>query len=182
LYDDPQLRSATLRISFNTRLPLLDRNDGAVCVDTPQHGARWMSAADVQDAREATSSPTGTELVQIARRFLGLPYLWGGRSGFALDCSGLTSAVYEAAGIDLPRDASAQAVHAGGHPVADADLRAGDLLFWASDSGTGAIHHVAMYTELEQMIEAPGSAYPVRIAPVRFDSEYWGARRFLPVG
>jgi cell wall-associated NlpC family hydrolase len=181
LYDDALLRSVPMQISFNTRLPRLDRIDGAVRVGTPDHGARWISADDVEVHGESsdTSYPTGADLLDLAKRFVGVPYLWGGRSGFGLDCSGLTSTVYEAAGVDLPRDASAQALYAGGHRVDDADLVPGDLLFWAHDDGTGAIHHVAMYCDEQHMIEAPGSADPLRITPVRFDSEYWGARRFL---
>jgi len=184
LYDDARLRSKSMQISFNTRLPRLERIDGALLVGTPDHGARWICAADVEvhGASNDASYPTGADLVDRAKRFVGVPYLWGGRSGFGLDCSGITSTVYEAAGVDLPRDASAQARCAGGHQVDDADLQPGDLLFWAHDDGTGAIHHVAMYSDDQHMIEAPGSADPVRITPVRFNSEYWGARRFLSAG
>jgi cell wall-associated NlpC family hydrolase len=184
LHHDELLRSAAMQISFNTRLPLLDRVEGAVAVQTPDHGARWMNADDVRcgDASQGSAGPRGADLVEAATKFLGLPYLWGGRSGFGIDCSGLTSVAYEAGGLELPRDASAQARDAAGRRVADSDLQAGDLLFWASDNGVGAIHHVAMYTDEGHMVEAPGSADPVRITPVRFDSEYWGARRFLSDG
>lgn len=184
LHHDELLRSGAMQISFNTRLPCLDRVEGAVAVATPDHGPRWINADDVRsgDASQESAGPTGAELVEAATKFLGLPYLWGGRSGFGIDCSGLTSVAYEAEGLDLPRDASAQARDAAGRRVADSDLQAGDLLFWASDNGAGAIRHVAMYTAEGHMIEAPGSADPVRITPVRFDSDYWGARRFLPDG
>ncbi|HEX3826473.1 MAG TPA: C40 family peptidase [Sporichthyaceae bacterium] len=179
LYKDPLLTARTMQISFLTRLPLLDRVDIAVRVDTPD-GPRWISAADVAVADESGygPEPTGAVLVETAKRFLGLPYLWGGRSGFAPDCSGLTSMVYAAAGVDIPRDASAQALHGGGQRVDAVDLQPGDLLFWAKDEGVGAIHHVAMYIGEQHMIEAPGSAETVRITPVRFDAEYWGAVRF----
>jgi cell wall-associated NlpC family hydrolase len=183
LYNDPLLSARRMQVSFLTRLPLLDRVDTAVQVNTPD-GARWISAADVAVAGESADAaePTGADLVRIAKTFLDLPYLWGGRSGFAPDCSGLTSMVYAAAGVDIPRDASAQALHGAGQRVDAVDLEPGDLLFWAHDEGAGAIHHVAMYTGEQQMIEAPGSAETVRITPVRFDAEYWGAVRFDVVG
>jgi len=182
LYDDARLQSRAMQISSNTRLPRLDLIDGAVRVETPDHGARWICADDVEfrGPGNDASRPTGAGLAELAKRFVGVPYLWGGRSGFGLDCSGFTSMIYEAAGVDLPRDASAQAQCAGGRRVDAADLQPGDLLFWAHDYGTGAIHHVAMYSDEQLMIEAPGSADPVRLTPARFDAEYWGARRFLP--
>jgi hypothetical protein len=180
LYADRSLRTPVLEVSFLTRLPLVDRTDGAWCLDTP-HGPRWIAVADVAapEDRIGRAAPECAELLEIAKEFLGLPYLWGGRSGFAPDCSGLTSLVYAAVGIDLPRDASAQAVDAAGTKIEIADLRAGDLLFWANDTGAGSVHHVAMCMDRETMIEAPGSADPVRITPIRFDEEYCGARRFL---
>jgi cell wall-associated NlpC family hydrolase len=182
LYEDPLLRSPALAVSFNTRLPWREHFDGALRLDTPGHGPRWIAVGDVElSARgDAATRTTGAQLVELAKRFVGLPYVWGGRSGFALDCSGITSAVYETAGIHLPRDASAQAQDPTGRPVEIADLRTGDLLFWAADDGAGAIRHVALYDAEQQMVEAPGSADPVRVTPARFNSEYWGARRFLP--
>jgi cell wall-associated NlpC family hydrolase len=111
--------------------------------------------------------------------FLDLPYLWGGRSGFAVDCSGLTSAVYEAHGVTIPRDAGAQALHGHGERVGDDDLAPGDLLFYGAGPDTGPIHHVTMYAGGGQMIEASGSAASVRITAVRPGDGYWGAVRFL---
>lgn len=180
LYDDPQLRSADLRIGVNTRLPVLARTSGSVLVDTPDHGAEWLAAKDVTVYRHATDipRPTGADLVRFAKKFRRLPYLWGGRSGFGVDCSGFTSTVYQAHGIELPRDADAQAVQGGGHKVARDDLEPGDLLFYAHEEGAGSIYHVALYVGDGRMIEAHGSK-PVRIDPVRFDADYWGAMRYV---
>jgi cell wall-associated NlpC family hydrolase len=181
LYNDHELHSKALRISNNTRLPELARNGDAVLVDTPDHGAKWVSAKDVgvYTSEKDIPSPTGADLVKYAKEFLDVPYLWGGRSGFGVDCSGFTSTVYEANGIDIPRDADAQALYGGGQKVDKADLQAGDLLFYADDNGTGSIYHVAMYIGNGQMIEAYDSATPVRITTVRFGTDYWGAERFL---
>ncbi|MFE9611198.1 NlpC/P60 family protein [Streptomyces sp. NPDC006012] len=181
LYDDRGLRSKALRLSNNTRLPELARAGEAVLVDTPGDGAKWVSAKDVDvySRERDIPYPTGADLVNYAKKFLDLPYLWGGRSGFGVDCSGFTSTVYEANGVDIPRDADAQALHGGGRKVDKADLRPGDLLFYADGNGTGSIYHVAMYIGDQQMIEAYDSATPVRITTVRFGSDYWGAERFL---
>lgn len=76
----------------------------------------------------------GVRLVNTARRFLGVPYLWGGTTVNGFDCSGLAQTVFRQNGMQLLRDVSQQA--RGGRPVeideSFANLRAGDLLFFGS--------------------------------------------------
>jgi cell wall-associated NlpC family hydrolase len=182
LYKDPGLHSKALRVSADTRLPELARTADAVLVATPDRGPEWLGAQDVHVYRTATDipAPTGADLVRYAEQYLGTPYLWGGRSGFGVDCSGFTSMVYEANGIAIPRDADAQALYGGGRRVDQADLQPGDLMYYADDGGKGSIYHVAMYIGGGRMIEAYDSATPVRITAARFGGDYWGATRFLP--
>lgn len=180
LYDDVALTRRATEVSANTRLPVLDERDDVVLVATPSDGVRWVGADAVTVVADGESapSPTGAELLASARGFLGRPYLWGGRAGYGLDCSGLTGTVYGLHGITIPRDASAQAT--GGKAVAKDRLQPGDLLFYAGTGGKGAVHHVAMYAGAGQMIEAFDAATPVRVTPARLDGEYAGARRYLP--
>ena len=56
-------------------------------------------------------SCTEESICKVARTFLGLPYLWGGSSAKAVDCSGFVQSVYFMNGLILPRDASLQALH-----------------------------------------------------------------------
>lgn len=188
LYDDSQMAQPFMQISFNTRLPVLgqDPATSAIEVDTPAEGPKWISAADaaIYSSVSAIPYPTGDDLVQTAEKFLGVDYLWAGRSGWMFDCSGLTGAIYEAYGITIPRDADAQALDGGATRVATqsdqttANLQAGDILFYATD-GTGSIYHDALYIGNGQMIEAYGAGIPVRVTPVRFGTDYWGAVRYL---
>ena len=185
LYREPGLANKDLEISANTRLPVLNQTDKAVQVATPDRGPRWLDSRTVSVYQKPTDipHPTGADLVRYAATFLGIPYVWGGWSGFAIDCSGLTATTYEVYGITLPRDAGPQAADTRGRPVEKSALQPGDLLFYSNDlkdpADFDAIHHVAMYYGNGEMIEAFDKSEPVRIAPVRLDGDYWGARRYL---
>ena len=120
------------------------------------------------------------ELVRTARRFIGVPYRWGGtsaRSGF--DCSGLTMTVYRLNGLDLPRSARAQ--FRTGKSVARSDIRQGDLVFFATARGS-RVSHVGIYAGGDTFIHAPGRGKSIRTASldnVYFRSRYKGARRYF---
>jgi gamma-D-glutamyl-L-lysine dipeptidyl-peptidase len=184
-YRESGLSDQDLEISTNTRLPVLSRTDKAVQVTTPDRGPRWLDAQTVAVYEKPTdiTHPTGADLVRYAAMFVNVPYLWGGRAGFGFDCSGFTSTIYQVHGITLPRDAGPQAADSRGRPVDKSALQPGDLLFYSHDStdpdNPDAIHHVAMYSGNGDMIEAFDSTTPVRITPVRLDTDYWGARRYL---
>ena len=151
---------------------------GEVRVLMPRGATRRLSsrAVVVRAPREAATPFTPAGLERTAKSFLGLQYLWGGLSGFGLDCSGLTWLDYRVHGVRIPRDALPQSRH-GRH----ASTRAvGDLLFYASN---GLVHHVSMYIGGGYMIHAPRTGEPVQI--VRFSQqplrrEYAGARRYRP--
>ena len=87
-------------------------------------------------------APVVGDFVAQAERFLGVPYLWGGRSAWGIDCSGLVQVALAAVGVTAPRDSDMQEGLLG-EPVADeAPVERGDLLFWrghvgiAADAGT----------------------------------------------
>lgn len=97
--------------------------------------------------------PSGEWIAKIARRFLHAPYLWGGRSPFGIDCSGLTQMVYKIAGIPLMRDASQQVLQ--GHTVDFMEeCTPGDLAFF--DNGKGDITHVGIMLADCHIIHASG--------------------------
>src|SRR5690606_38044107 len=123
----------------------------------------------------------GADLLATAREFLGLPYLWGGTSGFGVDCSGFVYLVHRAHGLLIPRDAGPQRDHGWGRPVEREELAPGDLVFFAHDQGRGAVHHVAMYAGDGRMIHAPNSERSVEEIPLDtppYGEKYAGARRY----
>src|SRR5690625_124436 len=182
LYNGKKLADTYLRISFNTRLPVLAQTDKAIKVATPDDGPKWLAADSVSVYKSFADipAPTAADLIKTGKMFMGLPYLWGGRSGFAYDCSGFTGSIYQGHGILIPRDASAQAAWNQGQRISGDQLQPGTLMFYARDHGKGHVHHVGMYIAHDRMMEAYNSATPVRTTKARFGEEYWGARRVLP--
>jgi hypothetical protein len=85
------------------------------------------------------------DFVAVAERFLGIPYLWGGKTNYGLDCSGLLQVSLNACGIPCPRDSDMQE-RALGSPVEAASLRRGDLIFWKG--------HVAIVRNEETIVHA----------------------------
>ncbi|MEI7024317.1 C40 family peptidase [Paenibacillus sp. y28] len=172
-------------VSFNTSLPYAAEQDGWLQVMTPGDGLKWLPKADAVVHETGTAAygqqATGAALVRTAGRFVGLPYLWSGMSGFGFDCSGFTYSVHRFHGIAIPRDAAEQALS--GQPVSRDQLQPGDLLFFAYQSGSrkGVIHHVAMYYGDGQMIHSPKTERAVEIIPLHtpeYAIEYAGARRY----
>ncbi|KQC37909.1 bifunctional lytic transglycosylase/C40 family peptidase [Frankia sp. ACN1ag] len=123
------------------------------------------------------SSRAAAVAVDYAIAQLGLPYEWGGDGPAAgdigFDCSGLTQAATQAAGVRLPRVAQDQ-YNAGPHLPPDAVLQPGDLLFFGAS--TTSISHVGIYIGGNQMIDAPNRNAPVRIEDYRWN-DYRGATR-----
>jgi hypothetical protein len=92
-------------------------------------------------------------IIQQALKYFNAPYLWGGRSPFGIDCSGLTQVIYKTAGIFLPRDASAQ-VHVGTALSFVDEAQPGDLAFF--DNNEGEITHVGLIWKRNKIIHASG--------------------------
>jgi cell wall-associated NlpC family hydrolase len=92
-------------------------------------------------------------LVSYGMKMLSVPYLWGGRSSFGFDCSGLCQNLYRQVGIDIPRDAALQS--ALGHTLNFiAEAKAGDLAFF--DNEDGKITHVGMILGDGKILHASG--------------------------
>jgi len=152
-------------------------------------GTEFASALAAADGTSATSGAGGTggiggtasgstgsagaAVVAEARKYLGVPYVWGGTDPQkGLDCSGLVQLVYRKMGIDLPRVSYQQAKAGTAVPSLD-QAKPGDILAFGSP-----VHHVAIYIGDHQMIEAPRPGKDVRVSDVYETPTH--IRRVLP--
>jgi cell wall-associated NlpC family hydrolase len=102
-----------------------------------------------------------TDFVAVAERLVGVPYLWGGKTAFGLDCSGLVQIALSACGMACPRDSDMQEQALGAQIdlASDlADLRRGDLVFWKG--------HVAIVRERGSLLHANAFHMAVAVEPI----------------
>ncbi|UCD37671.1 MAG: C40 family peptidase [Fidelibacterota bacterium] len=112
---------------FGTELPVLSRKGSWIEVSLPDGLSGWLKD-------EPQKKPSGTvreQLVQVARRFLGVPYMWGGKTPNGFDCSGFVQTCFKAMDVDLPRDAHLQYRFQDLPEVAIKDAQPGDLFFFS---------------------------------------------------
>ena len=130
----------------------------------------WSAAATTLRRFDAR---TGLHVVLLARRYLGVPYVFGGASPSGFDASGLTMYVYAQLGVALDHGATGQ--QKASRPVALSSLRAGDLVFFGSTSYSP---HVGIYIGKGMMIDAPHTGAVVSRTPI---AGAWIGGRLLPV-
>jgi cell wall-associated NlpC family hydrolase len=120
-----------------------------------------QSGACIPAVHLATIGVTEPDFVAVAERFVGAPYLWGGKTALGLDCSGLVQIALAACGVACPRDSDMQEA-ALGAPAGVAgdlsDLRRGDLVFWKG--------HVAIACGDASLVHANAHHMAVAIEPI----------------
>jgi uncharacterized protein YgiM (DUF1202 family) len=132
-----------------TKVVLPDGRTGVVRDNIVTEYNNWKSGA-IAD---------GGQIYKVASSMMGLPYLWGGSSAKAVDCSGFVQTVYFMNGIILSRDASLQALHGLAVDISNGwtDLQTGDLLFFGSVRNSKArVTHVAIYKGDSEFIHSSG--------------------------
>jgi cell wall-associated NlpC family hydrolase len=149
LFDAPDLKTIPRAVlHLTSRVTVTDRHgDWARVADDG-----WLWAMHLAPLAELERDP-----VAVARRFMGAPYAWGGRSTTGLDCSALVQLALAACGIDCPRDSDMQEASVGTVvPSLDA-ARPGDLLYWPG--------HVAFLVEGDRILHANGHHMAVAEEP-----------------
>ncbi len=161
IYREPNItkRQPLLTVPFETRLEVIAEpqdNWRWLEVRLPDDRSGWLQRGDVTFDTQPLSIDAAIEL---SRRFLGLPYTWGGTSSFGYDCSGFTQMLCRRHGVVMPRDADLQAGWQGAIPVRREELKPGDLLFFGS--AADHITHTGMYIGEGKFINATTWIHPV---------------------
>ncbi len=130
---------------------------------------------------------TGDNIAEYSKKFLGLPYLWGGTSSRGVDCSGFTKTVFFMHGLILPRDASQQ-FHTGSEVDISAgfsNLKTGDLLFFGqkdvANPGHFKVVHVAIYIGNLRFIHSSEYVRISSLDPESADYDRYNAERLIGV-
>jgi gamma-D-glutamyl-L-lysine dipeptidyl-peptidase len=173
LYREPSVtrHAPLLTAPFEAKLEVVaepDRDERRwIQVRLPDDRGAWVQRGDVVFSPPALSIPA---MIELAKRFLGLPYTWGGTSSYGYDCSGFAQMLCRRRGILMPRDAQPQADWDGMLPVERNALAAGDLLYFGSSGRK--ITHTGLYIGAGQFIHATTHEHPV-IQISRLDEERW---------
>lgn len=144
IFIEPDIKSGvTKRLPMGARIAC---GEPSACGEFLKTGKGFVHIRHVQEigAKVVFDGSNGT--AALAEQLVGAPYLWGGRSGDGLDCSGLVQIVLMLTGVAAPRDSDQQMAKLGTAIAADEPLRRGDLIFFP--------HHVGMMVDGERIVHA----------------------------
>jgi len=139
-----------------------------VQVQMPNEEIYFIQKGDVAEEEPLQSKE---DLTQFSKKFLNLPYTWGGRTSFGFDCSGFIQMLYEQIGISLPRDAKQQVHDPRFTKISLKRIQPGDLIFWGKSPET--ISHVGMYIGQEEFIHSVVSENKPWIRISKIDEPSW---------
>jgi len=149
---DVTAHAPLLTVPFESRLEVVAEPPGQgrwLQVRLPDGRAGWVQAGDIAFDAKPLGIP---EMLEFSKRFLGLPYTWGGTSTFGYDCSGFAQMLMRRRGVLMPRDAQPQADWSGMAPVERNGLKPGDLLYFGESAKK--ITHTGVYLGDGKFIDA----------------------------
>ncbi len=147
VYARPDMKSEVrLRLPFMAQVKVLSTENGFARIPEGYIFTKHLRADSLHDP------------VATAARFIGVPYLWGGRSSLGIDCSGLAQIALKSVGVSAPRDSGPQAERIGTALPLDAPLQRGDFIFWRG--------HVGMMTSPETLLHATAFSMSVIAEPL----------------
>jgi len=128
---------------------------------TSSRAASAPAAEAVSNVKSAPVSSGSSAAIDIAKRYIGTPYVFGGTSPSGFDCSGFVQYVYNQLGVSLPRTAAAQAQS--GTRISASEARPGDIV---SFTGSGGVYHNGLYVGDGMMIDSPRSGKSIDVRSI----------------
>ncbi len=164
-YEKPNVKSQRVSdLTMGNVLKCIEKVGKFVKVEYPDSRIAYIEKSNCKDFNEWIDSPNPTrpEIAATALKLMGIPYLWGGTSLKALDCSGFTKTIYYLHGIIIQRDASQQARWGSLIETENSfeSVQVGDLLFFGkkiSETQKESITHVGLYLGDLRFIDAAGN-------------------------
>lgn len=160
-----QLAAAQQKVEYFEGSDKLDLKDTSNVISTFSNGVLTLEG----------DSAAGNAIVEEAKKYLGVPYVWGGTTPSGFDCSGLVQYVCKSLGIDVSRVSQDQ--YNDGVAVSREELQPGDLVFFQQG---GDVHHVGIYVGDGMMIHAPYTGTVVQYQSIDtpyYSSQFCGGRR-----
>ncbi len=171
------------QLQWGATLDVFERTGNWFKIGTGNGNFAYISADYVsirpQDVAARGEYSAGNRVVQVAKQYLGTPYVYGGSSPSGFDCSGFTSYVYRQLGYNLNRVAHDQL--ANGVPVSKSELKPGDLVMFKR-AGNTYVHHVGIYVGDGMMIHSPQTGDVVKFTSITtgyYNDCYYAARRII---
>jgi pimeloyl-ACP methyl ester carboxylesterase/cell wall-associated NlpC family hydrolase len=166
-FDRPSRRAQQVgALPFAVALPMIETRRGWAAIRLPDNRVWWMketSLLPLADRPRPNAAGIAFTL-DLIKLFVGIPYLWGGRSPYGYDCSGLAQTCWAFMGVQIPRDADQQ-FRAG--KIVKGTPRPGDLLFFGGDDDNlidqrhQRITHVAISLGGDELIHANGGSWNI---------------------
>lgn len=149
-----------MSVSMNALLCKVEpAGDGWIKVSAPDGRTGFLKKEDCTDANQSNLSKEqkAKAIIATAKLMMGIPYLWGGKSSWACDCSGFSSTVFRANGINIGRDSRKQVLEGNAVDFKDdfSNVQPGDLLFF----GTDIISHVGISLGGKEYIHQSGCVH-----------------------
>tara|TARA_B100000945_G_C20362046_1_gene587665 strand:+ start:540 stop:1325 length:786 start_codon:yes stop_codon:yes gene_type:complete len=134
-------------LSFGSRIPLLDKTSKYFKIMLNCNTIGYINKQSNMKVKYKD------DFIKIGSKLLGAPYLWGGKSSFGYDCSGLIQMIFKAVGIYFPRDTSQQFIYNKLKSINKKEAQSGDLIFFSKNN---KINHIGLVVDKDNILHCSG--------------------------